>query len=278
MLNIFVIFEYLLLMNNQINIYFTTINADNTCIEKEITDYILSDNNIAKDICNSVDKYKFLINNLSIDLKVVSFIIKIMMNNKVIYNQIFNLKNKDNIVTPTSNTVFVYNETLATFTKLWIYIPKTIFDILDKVVEPIIEQTVEVQLMAEKPVEVQLVEVEPIDEKPIEVQTIDEKPIDEKPIDVQTIDEKPIKVQTIDEKPIEVQTIDEKPIEVQTIDEKSVEIQNIEQPVEVKPINEVEIQQINDVIIQLINEVVIDEYEDMPPLINFDEQKIITSN
>jgi hypothetical protein len=240
-------------MNNQINIYFTTINADNTCIEKEITDYILSDNNIAKDICNSVDKYKFLINNLSIDSKVVSFIIKIMMNNKVIYNQIFNLKNKDNIVTPTSNTVFVYNETLATFTKLWIYIPKTIFDILDKVVEPIIEQTVEVQLMAEKPVEVQLVEVEPIDEKPIEVQTIDEKPI-------------------------EVQTIDEKPIEVQTIDEKSVEIQNIEQPVEVKPINEVEIQQINDVIIQLINEVVIDEYEDMPPLINFDEQKIITSN
>ena len=54
-------------MNNQTNIYFTTVNVDNTCIEKEITDYIFSDNNIAKDICNSVDKYKFLINNLEIN-------------------------------------------------------------------------------------------------------------------------------------------------------------------------------------------------------------------
>ena len=175
-------------MNNQTNIYFTTVNVDNTCIEKEITDYIFSDNNIAKDICNSVDKYKFLINNLSIDSKIVSFMIKIIMNTKIIYNQMFNLKNKDNIISPTSNTIFTYDETLNKFTKLWIYIPKNIFDSLEKVNEPIIEQTIELQLMTEKSVEVQ-----PIVEKTVEVQQVDNQ------VDVNTINEQPL--------PIEVQSI-----------------------------------------------------------------------
>jgi len=194
-------------MNNQTNIYFTIINTDNTCIEKEITDYIVSDNNIAKDICNSVDKYKFLINNLSIDSKVVSFMIKIIMNSKIIYNQMFNLKNKDNIVTPTSNTLFTYDETLNKFTKLWIYIPKTIFDILDKIVEPIIEQTVEIQFIAEKPKEVQLIietleEVKPVVEKPLEVQAVIENPVSQpivekqfsQPDEIQSIIEETTKV------------------------------------------------------------------------------------
>jgi hypothetical protein len=189
-------------MNNQTNIYFTTINTDNTCIEKEITDFIVSDNNIAKDICNSVDKYKFLINNLSIDSKVVSFMIKIIMNTKIIYNQMFNLKNKDNIVSSTSNTVFVYNETLEIFTKLWIYIPKTIFDIIDKVVEPIIEQTIELQLLADKPV------VEEIVEKQV-IESIVEKPV------VESIIEKPVEVQPIIEKKVEIESIVEKSIEPQ---------------------------------------------------------------
>jgi hypothetical protein len=232
-------------MNNQTNIYFTTINADNTCIEKEITDFIVSDNNIAKDICNSVDKYKFLINNLSIDSKVVSFMIKIIMNTKIIYNQMFNLKNKDNIVTPTNNTVFVYNETLEIFTKLWIYIPKTIFDFLDKVVEPIIEQTVELQLICEKPIEVQNIE------KPIEVQNI--------------------------EKPVEVQPFFEKSVEVQNI-EKSVEAQIINKPVEAQIINKQDdVQQLKEKLIeQQIKEE--DIYLDMPGLVKLEEPTIVISD
>jgi hypothetical protein len=230
-------------MNNQTNIYFTIINTDNTCIEKEITDFIVSDNNIAKDICNSVDKYKFLINNLSIDSKVVSFMIKIIMNTKIIYNQMFNLKNKDNIVSSTSNTVFVYNETLEIFTKLWIYIPKTIFDIIDKVVEPIIEQTIELQLLADKPV------VEEIVEKPLVVEEIVEKPLV-----VEKIVEKPL-VDSIVEKPVEVQPIIEKTVEIESIVEKSIEPQINKE--EVISLSEKEV------------------YLDMPKLISLEESTII---
>ena len=225
-------------MNNQTNIYFTTIDAHNVCIEKEITEFIISDNNIAVDICNSVDKYKFLINNLSIDSKIVSFMIKIIMNNKIIYNQLFNLKNKDNIVTSTSNTVFTYDETLNKFTKLWIYIPKTIFDILD-IFEPIIEQTVEVQLIAEKPVEVQT-----IIDNPVEVQ-----PVIEKSVEVQNV-EKPIELEPIFEKPVEVQPVIGKSVEVQLLNEKIVDQQIKEE----------------------------DVYLDMPGLIKLEESTIVTSS
>jgi hypothetical protein len=250
-------------MNNQTNIYFTTVDAHNVCIEKEITEFIISDNNIAVDICNSVDKYKFLINNLSIDSKIVSFMIKIIMNNKIIYNQLFNLKNKDNIVTSTSNTVFTYDETLNKFTKLWIYIPKTIFDILD-IFEPIIEQTVEVRLIPEQPVEVKQI-VEQSEVKSI-VEQSEVKQIEVKLINEQSIETKPFN---------EVEIHQSNEVEINQINDVVIHLIN---EVETKQFNEVETTKLNEIETTKINEVETDEYKDMPPLINFDEIKVIATN
>ena len=55
-------------MNNQINIFMTTIDSNNICREKELTNFIFSDNNIAENIFKSKDKYKFLIKEASVNI------------------------------------------------------------------------------------------------------------------------------------------------------------------------------------------------------------------
>jgi len=122
-------------MNNQINIFMTTIDSNNICREKELTNFIFSDNNIAENIFKSKDKYKFLIKEASVNISQFNkIIIKIVKDNTIIYNQLF--ENDDytdginNIVSnELSHTIFsyTYENNVISFTKFWIYIPKCLF-------------------------------------------------------------------------------------------------------------------------------------------------------
>ena len=122
-------------MNNQINIFMTTIDSKNICTEKELTNFIFSDNNIAEKIFTSKEKYKFLIKEVSVNiLQFNKIIIKIVKDNTIIYNQLFDNDNYvdgvDNIVSnELSHTIFsyTYENNVISFTKFWVYIPKYLF-------------------------------------------------------------------------------------------------------------------------------------------------------
>jgi hypothetical protein len=113
----------------------TTIDSNNICREKELTNFIFSDNNIAENIFKSKDKYKFLIKEASVNISQFNkIIIKIVKDNTIIYNQLF--ENDDytdginNIVSnELSHTIFsyTYENNVISFTKFWIYIPKCLF-------------------------------------------------------------------------------------------------------------------------------------------------------
>lgn len=116
-------------MNNQISIFLTTINLENQCTESQIDDFIFCDNNIAENILNLQDKYKFMINKLNLDNKIVAFIIKIVKDNQIIYNQLFDFMDKSSeIINNTSHTVFTYDikDNKIYFTRFWIYLLKKI--------------------------------------------------------------------------------------------------------------------------------------------------------
>jgi len=108
-------------------IYLTTIDTENVCKETELTDYIFCDNNIALNIIDSKDKYKYIIRNLVIDNKQKAFIIKIIKDNKIVYNQLFDFeKNIGEVVNKSSHTLFTYviNENCLFFNRFWVYLNK----------------------------------------------------------------------------------------------------------------------------------------------------------
>ena len=133
-------------MDNQISIFITTINSENICSEKQLKseDFIFSDNNIAENILESKDKYKFLLKNLIIDNTVVSFIIKIIKDKTIIYNQFFDFsKITGEVKTNTSHTIMTYEikDNQLSFTRFWIYTYKDI-----KNVEVLNEVSIEVHI------------------------------------------------------------------------------------------------------------------------------------
>ena len=145
-------------MDNQISIFITTINSDNICSEKQIKleDFIFSDNNIAENILESKDKYKFLLKNLVIDNTVISFIIKIIKDKTIIYNQLFDFsKITGEIKTKTSHTIMTYEikDSFLFFTRFWIYTYKN----LESVVVPEVPTVAPVDVPVVAPVDVPVV-------------------------------------------------------------------------------------------------------------------------
>ena len=223
-------------MNNQISIFITIINSENSCSERELIsdEYIFSDNNIAENILESKDKYKFLLKNFVIDNTIVAFIIKIIKDKNIIYNQLFDfVKVTGEIKTNTSHTIMTYEikDSFLFFTRFWIYTYKYIENIEVvpevSVVAPVeIPVEVAVEVPVEIPVEIPVeVAVEVAVEAPVEVTV--EIPV-EIPVEVavEVAVEAPVEVTV--EVPVEV--VVEAPVEV--VVEAPVEVA-VEAPVEV---------------------------------------------